>query len=171
MAIYIPKDPRVNYSGGDMASLAKEYHQVIESIDKDNRYANLFESYKGVLRDDRHSKALKDFFVSNIVEEADPTMSIEKAEKLREDYELMFSNIKEDILKEHTATAVYNPMAGLSLPMYKQYMINSIYENVIPSESVNNPSFKIFVTSCSLFAPFCLNKSSKLIIFLFLISI
>ena len=72
MAIYIPKDPKVSYAGGDMASLAKEYHQVIESIDKDNRYANLFESYKGVLRDDRHSKALKDFFVSNIVEEADP---------------------------------------------------------------------------------------------------
>lgn len=153
MAIYIPKDPKVSYAGGDMASLAKEYHQVIESIDKDNRYANLFESYKGVLRDDRHSKALKDFFVSNIVEEADPTMSIEKSEKLREDYELMFSNIKEDILKEHTATAVYNPMAGLSLPMYKQYMINSIYENVIPSESVNNPIFSCAVEKRVLIDP------------------
>jgi hypothetical protein len=88
---------------------------------------DIFEEPQKTLRRKASNAAMRKFFVEGMYDENDTTKDAQDFEDLREQAEAQFENDVE-AMYEHVASAEYNPIVGMALPIHKLILMNNVYD-------------------------------------------
>ena len=96
------------------------------------------------VRNNSTREALKEFFVSDVIDMNNPLLSAEDIEEATTDYEAMFEN---DVhaMQENTYMSEYSPMVGMALPIHKLILMNNVFSQGggIQRVTAQQPNFTI----------------------------
>lgn len=142
------------YSSDPMADYAKEFLNVSQSIVNEAKI-NYFEKPLDAFMHQSSEEALRQFFVENSADLRN--MKAEEQEDHIEMMNEMFTNDKEGMrsyIHEHHAMNVYNPVIGLSYPIHKNIMMNTIFDKgAIPKMVAVSPKFTVSMETRHLIDP------------------
>lgn len=139
------RTPGSNYAKDAMAGFAKQYLDVTKSI-LTEQMLDVYTDTNKVLMNPITEAAIKDFFVENSFDAADPTMDAEAQADQYEMMEEMYKNDKEAVMSvwnEHAAMAQYNPVIGMTFPIHKNIMLNNVFDKVVPKYVATSPKFTV----------------------------
>lgn len=129
------------YENDAMKRYASEFARTIENVMTENT----FDYYRDPALAFRYSSsrdAMRRFFVENSFDENDPEMKTPEAVKDHMDsMNALFENTIEAI-NENTPLGTVNPMQGMTLPMYKNILMNFVFDKgAIPKAVAVSPKF------------------------------
>jgi hypothetical protein len=150
-------DSARGYAKNPMTPFASKFKSVAESILSESGIDIYSEPAKAMMIGSANS-ALKDFFVEGYAEYYNEAvqkgvMSPEELEDILEDASEMYMNDREAVL-ENAALNAYNPVIGLTFPIHKNIMMNTVFDKgAIPKVVAREPKFTISLETRLLITP------------------
>jgi hypothetical protein len=133
----------------------QEYAATFGSVAKNilqESAVDLFLEPNKALRSRTVNQTLQDFFVENSCDrnefQNDTRAYDDHIEMMKEQY----LNDKEAIL-EYAPMAAYNPVVGMTFPIHKRILMNTIFEKAIPKFVATSPKFTISMETRTLIGP------------------
>lgn len=119
---------------------ARSFQDTVESITREG--IDYYRDLQTCFRIPSAKNALREFFVKDSFDEKDPEFaSPQKMQEKRDEMNTLFENTIKAI-NEHTPLNTVNPMQGLTLPMYKNTLMNFVFDKgVIPKAVAAAPKF------------------------------
>ena len=113
------------YRKDPLYAFGKAFSEAAQSILTTENY-DIFAEPVRTIRQPGSKEALKEFFVSNFVDENNETLSPEDIEEAYEDAANLFEN---DIqaMQENAYMSDYSPMVGMALPIHKLILMNNVF--------------------------------------------
>ena len=150
-------DSARGYAKNPMTPFASKFKSVAENILAESGIDIYSEPAKAMMIGSANS-ALKDFFVegyADYYQEAvqKGVMTPEELEDILEDASEMYMNDREAVL-ENAALNAYNPVIGLTFPIHKNIMMNTVFDKgAIPKVVAREPKFTISLETRLLITP------------------
>ena len=113
------------YRKDPLYAFGKAFSEAAQSILTTENY-DIFAEPVRTIRQPGSKEALKEFFVSNFVDENNETLSPEDIEEAYEDAANLFEN---DIqaMQENAYMSDYSPMVGMALPLHNLLLMNTVF--------------------------------------------
>jgi hypothetical protein len=139
------------YRNDPIREYAASFSNLAQNILTENAVDMFLEPQKA-LRQKSASAAMENFFVEN---SCDPDSFLGDARALDDHIEMMheqFLNDKEAIL-EYAPMAAYNPVVGMTFPIHKRILMDTIFDKAIPKYVATSPKFTISMETRTLIGP------------------
>ena len=130
-----------NYETDPMYGFAQSFANCQKNIMTESMI-DVYDEPRKAYRSEASREALKNFFVENSYDPADPMYKNPSA--LRDHIESMNEQFENDVeaMNEHAAPAEYNPAIGMTLPIHKNIMMNMIFDKgAIQKVTAVSPKF------------------------------
>ena len=141
-SVGIRKNPNMgNFSKDPMYAYAAQFCDVQKNILRESQVDYAMEPQRA-LAFKSNVDALKSFFIENSVVGSPEVMS---TEKYQDEVDMMSEAFQNDIqaVRENAVAGIasWNPMIGLSLPMHKYLMLNTVFAQAVPRFVAKAPAW------------------------------
>lgn len=144
-----------SYAKSPIAGFAKDYLNVVTNILNENG-VDLFSEPRKAMMLAGPTNAMKNFFVESAEEmaRAQGITDPEEIEDAIEEATELFLNDREAVLNEYSAMNTYNPVIGMTFPIHKNIMMNTVFDKgAIPKVVAKEPNFTISMETRLLITP------------------
>ena len=133
----------LGYETDVMYEAARELQQLSTAA-YNEAGVNLFSQPGEFFRNEWTNQSMRDSFVNNSYDAKDPKYS-RKAdlEAHLENMNTLYDNDRDGILNESSALGAYTPVIGMALPIHKNILMNSIFDQVMPKDVARSPKFTL----------------------------
>ncbi len=131
------------YAGDSMHSLAEQFVNVARGV-QESCGIDIYSEPSKFMMHDSSKEELKRAFIENSFDVNDPAFANNaEAQQNREDeMSALFENVC-DAVNESAPLGTFNPVIGISFPMYKNLLFNCAFAKAIPNDVASSPKFTL----------------------------
>lgn len=129
------------YKKDPLHALAEQFNQL--ALNVQNEGVDLYMEPKKAFMLKSTEEAMKNFFIENSYDRKNKMLSAEEMETIEEDMTEQYLNDREALM-EYAPIGSYNPVIGMTFPLHKNLLMNTIFDKgAIPKDVAREPKFTL----------------------------
>lgn len=133
----------VDYGTDAMYEAARELLETSQAALHESGI-DLFKQPSEFFRNEYTNQSMRDSFVNNSYDAKDPKFSRRaELDAHLENMNTLYDNDRDCILNESSNLGAYSPVIGMALPIHKNILMNSIFDQVMPKDVARSPKFTL----------------------------
>lgn len=131
------------YEQDPLHKYAEAFQDVIRGAIEEAKI-NFYTETADFYRKSQTNDEMKKFFIEDCYDEADPKYrdNPDAVKSLIENMETLYDNDRQAVL-ESAPLSSFNPIIGMALPLHKNVLMNTVFDQVMPKDVARSPRFTL----------------------------